>query len=218
MGQKPYEKKEHFTLVEVLIAVIILAVLATLVIPAYFNVVEKARARVCMNNLRALLGAVEAYTLENNSFPGSLSQLRPQDMRKGWAVAFKGNEGWKDKLAYCIVNFDTRGLAYADHPPTLPYNPWIKDFLPDLAVLQCPSDPQAGTTGHYSYGVNKSLEGKTWREYQAVGSDTLVIVDCNHYYFVSLSEAVLRHATIKIGGSRSYALGISRSAAIREID
>jgi type II secretory pathway pseudopilin PulG len=56
--------KKYFTLVDIVISLIILGILATLGLPLYNNAIENAKAKACEMNLKVLLGALEAYSLE----------------------------------------------------------------------------------------------------------------------------------------------------------
>ena len=56
-----------FTLVEILIVVLIIALLALLVIPNFADAREKARRGRCLDNLRQINGAAQQYFLENTA-------------------------------------------------------------------------------------------------------------------------------------------------------
>lgn len=73
-------KKKSFTLVEILIGLIIVAVLASLSIVTYQKSVETNNNRICLDNLKILQGALDIYTLENNVLPTTLAQLSPRHL------------------------------------------------------------------------------------------------------------------------------------------
>jgi prepilin-type N-terminal cleavage/methylation domain-containing protein len=56
--------KKGFTLIEVLIVVIILGILATIAIPQFGNIVERARASEAVTNIAAIRTALEVFQLE----------------------------------------------------------------------------------------------------------------------------------------------------------
>jgi len=59
-------KSRGFTVIELLVIVIIVAVLVCIVIPAIFAAKQKAQQIICVNNLRQLFLAFEQYTNDNN--------------------------------------------------------------------------------------------------------------------------------------------------------
>jgi len=61
-----------FTLIELLVVIVIIAGLATLIIPAGDRVLHRARAAACMGNLRNLGGALNLYLADHNSIMPSL--------------------------------------------------------------------------------------------------------------------------------------------------
>ena len=61
------------TLMEVMIAVIVMAVLAGLAIPSYRQTVERARASEATTNLNIILMGEKLYNTDNSTFVGGLS-------------------------------------------------------------------------------------------------------------------------------------------------
>jgi type IV pilus assembly protein PilA len=60
--------KRGFTLIEVLIVVIILGILATISIPNFTNMVERARKSEALTNLSAIVTGQRAYHLEHGNY------------------------------------------------------------------------------------------------------------------------------------------------------
>ena len=54
-------KKQGFTLLELLIVLVVMALLATLLVPVFVQAQQKARSATCVNNLRELAHAVAMY-------------------------------------------------------------------------------------------------------------------------------------------------------------
>jgi len=162
--------RKTFTLTGVLIAVVILAILVTIGFPLYLNAVENARAKVCATNLEVLKAAVETYGVQEGALPGSLSMLRPVDIKKAWAKVFQKENPWLIKLAYFLVDFDKRGLAYAR-------NVSFRRFVAaDSRVFECPDDKN----GPPSYGINSAIANLSWRDYERLSSSIWIIADCDH--------------------------------------
>jgi len=57
--------RRAFTLVEVMIAIMIIGLLAAMAAPAVLKAREKAQTRLCMNNLRVIHTAGEQYLFEH---------------------------------------------------------------------------------------------------------------------------------------------------------
>jgi len=61
--------KKAFTLVELLIVIIIIGILATMAVPQYNKMVEKAKWSEAVSVLGSIKQAVEIYIAENSSYP-----------------------------------------------------------------------------------------------------------------------------------------------------
>lgn len=62
--------KAGFTLVEIMIVVLIIALLAAIAIPSFVRARERSRASGCINNLRQIDAAKEQWAMENNANQG----------------------------------------------------------------------------------------------------------------------------------------------------
>jgi len=188
--------KKHITLLELMIAVVIVGILASVGIPLYRNTIEKSKAKVCETNLKMLQAAIEIYGLENDVLPASLTQLRPGDFQKAWARVFGEENQWLIKSAYFLVDFDNRGLAYAQEG-------FVQRYLGgNLTYLTCPADPTPpDEKGVGSYGLNAALASQPFDSYkQAQQSDDFYVVvgDCEQPLFSSLDALVQRHTEGKM--------------------
>ena len=192
-------KRKNFTLSEIVIIIVVIAILATIAIPLYTNAVEKAKAKACETNLRVLLGAVENYALEQDRLPGSLSELRNDDIKKAWADILKKEGAWKIKLAYFLADLDKRGLAYARES-------WLYRYLGTAQYLMC----SANTAGGVSYGINSAVANMSLRDYKN-SSNLLVIADADAVVF---TRPTYRHKIITFQGIASYALGIKKGGEV----
>lgn len=127
-------KASGFSLVEMLAAVAILAVLAALTIPAVNRAKASGQTAKCSGNIRQLLGAFQMYATENN---GSIPYSN------------ENAEWWPRKLApYVGLNWDNAFTTRLSQK---------KATLPE--VFHCPSDPWWGKTWvlDASYGYNIDL-------------------------------------------------------------
>ena len=73
---KMKQKKNGFTLVEIMIVVAIIALLAAIAVPSFMSARTKSMQASCQNNLRLLDGAMQQYALDNsNVVATALTQL-----------------------------------------------------------------------------------------------------------------------------------------------
>ena len=204
-------RKKAFTLIEIIVVIIIIAILSTLLIPVYFNLIEKSNNTACETNQRVLLGALQMYAIDNPQLPASLSQLRDKDLERAWAKEMSEPGNWKKRLAYAISDFNFKPLAYAQ-----PAGGWLKEYLGLVGGPACPNDQTPPPTGN-SYGLNEwfsespSLELMNARQFQ------LVIADCDTplFSFTQATPGVAyparRHTKRSLAGTTKFALVITNS-------
>jgi len=194
--------KKLFILRALLIAVVIGGVLAGIALPVYRNSIEKSKAKVCETNLKMLQAAIEIYGLDKGVLPASLTQLEPGDFQKAWAQIFKKENQWLIKLAYLLIDFDNRGLAYAQEGF---FNRYLTG---NFGYITCPSDPTPPPTG-ISYGLNERLaHGLKYEEYRRLkdaGETLPVIADCEKSLFNSEQDFTRRHHQIETFSTVAYA-------------
>ncbi len=179
-------KKRAFTILEILVVVLILGILGTLGPPYYQNVIEASKAKVCETNLETLQKGVEIYIGEHDTVPGSLSELRQEDLNKAYAQVMQGKDAWKKRIAYFIVEGPQWGLAYAQG-----YG---------FPRLRCPSNPNTSPTA-ISYGLNSCLPNMTSSQYEALGNDVVTVADSDATLF---SYAVTSVPGCKLSGPDKY--------------
>ena len=60
------KSKKGFTLVELMIVVVIMAILVAVAVPIYSAVTKRARAKTCIANMREIVSQVTNYAMSNN--------------------------------------------------------------------------------------------------------------------------------------------------------
>jgi prepilin-type N-terminal cleavage/methylation domain-containing protein len=82
--------KSGFTLLELFIVAVIIAILATLLLPVFSKMRGRAQRVQCMGNLRSLYIAAESYVQQNGSWPQidmEDSDSAEQDYANAWITA-----------------------------------------------------------------------------------------------------------------------------------
>lgn len=113
-----------FTLVEVLLVVVILAILAATVIPQFTESGEDAKESSVMQNLRTLRAQIEMYQLQHNgALPNNVNmqQLTSKTTAAG-VVSTTGEFGpyFVGAMPYNPYNNLNTVTATTDDPPTAP--------------------------------------------------------------------------------------------------
>jgi prepilin-type N-terminal cleavage/methylation domain-containing protein/prepilin-type processing-associated H-X9-DG protein len=101
-----------FTLVELLIAISLIAVLVALGVPATERLVHKGRATHCLSNLRNLGGALQLYLNDHNNLMPTLVTARESKDSEEEAIDNTLDEYLGDKKAFCC-SADAKRLCEA---------------------------------------------------------------------------------------------------------
>ena len=64
-----------FTLIEMLVVMTLIALLLTLAVPRYFNVLDNGRNRVQQQNLATLRDAIDKFYADQGRYPNALDEL-----------------------------------------------------------------------------------------------------------------------------------------------
>jgi len=122
------EEKNGFTLIELLVVVAIIAILAAMLLPALAKAKERARAAVCMSNLKQISNAFHMYTLDYNGY-------LPPGRYRAYTHSYRTYQWLLLKLPW-----------YLNKPGYLPAPPqgnrrWINTTYgtPAVGIFKCPS-------------------------------------------------------------------------------
>ena len=69
-------RADGFTLVELLVVLALVAIVASLAVPAYQRVIQSGRATACVSNLRQISVGLSAYLADNNNVMPTLNTAR----------------------------------------------------------------------------------------------------------------------------------------------
>ena len=119
--------EKAFTLVELMVVIVIIAILATLLLPALSKTKSSAKRTVCVNNLRQINLAVRMYAEDHRDSLPFIGWLFPAAQGDGvWRlyrhmvqsyVGIKPPASSKDKIFACPA--DTFSVGFDDHGPML---------------------------------------------------------------------------------------------------
>ena len=129
-----------FTLIEVLIVVVIMALLAAVIIPQFTDSTKDAKASTALFNLHTLRSQIQLYRTQHSGLSPSAS------------------------LAELLVPTDAGGLTTGS---TLPYGPYLREipanpFNNSKAVTTTTSDPLTAAPAGTGGWIYNSTTGSIW--------------------------------------------------------
>jgi general secretion pathway protein G len=129
-------KQSGFTLIELMVVVVILALLATFVVPQIMDRPEQARVVKAQQDIRSLESALKMYKLDNFAYPSTDQGLE--------ALVKKPDGNPKPR------NYNPKGYL-----ESLPQDPWGNDYLylnpgehGEIDIYSLGADGAAGGMGY----------------------------------------------------------------------
>jgi len=166
-------KEKSFTLVELLIVVMIIGILATLAVPQYQKMVERAEAAEAIQNIGSIMRSVSRYYMEHQDYPRT---GQPGDVY-GSAVPWVAH----------VRPFNTSGLDIAldESSPNLKWQYLIETWPScnhgndtDYTVCACPhdilpntSDPDERARMWHGHMKEGQIVGKIANKYTVAGQN-----------------------------------------------
>jgi general secretion pathway protein G len=117
-----------FTLVELLIVVIILAILAAIIVPQFSAATDDATQSAYDSNVANLRGAIDLYRQQHNAYPGAVTSSGGTCPGSSTAVA--GAVGEPAFIAQLQNYTNAAGQACTGTDTEYKYGPYLKDDVP----------------------------------------------------------------------------------------
>ncbi|QMU60510.1 MAG: prepilin-type N-terminal cleavage/methylation domain-containing protein [Gammaproteobacteria bacterium] len=124
------KQAKGFTLVELLIVVIILAILAAIIVPQFSASTNDAKAAALQSNLANLRSSIEFYYQEHGEYPGA-NIATGATCGSGAAVGTGAANSQEALIAQLSRYTNDDGLACTGKDATFKYGPYLKGAIPD---------------------------------------------------------------------------------------
>jgi prepilin-type N-terminal cleavage/methylation domain-containing protein len=201
-----------FTLVEILVTVLIIAILSSFGVVLWDNSVDSARQRICAQNQYILLESLKMYIYDKDTVPVSLSSIVPEYSEFAIAKISRENPMFKPtrSISLALININDGRQAWALSR--------LSDYIKgNSGILRCPAKEGDGL----SYAYNAVLTtGDALTKFRELESQNLpIICDSNNATFQApngnISGAAFRHGR-RLIAAREIALSAG-GGGIRQI-
>lgn len=135
-----YKAEKGFSLIELVVAISILAIIMGLVVPAVFKQVARAKQKTTRVAIRNVVQAIKEFQNDVGAYPSSLEDLRtkPADERlaRKWESAYienEPNDAWQHPLVYVLNPKGTQPpfdlYSWGPHGEGSPEDEWIREEI-----------------------------------------------------------------------------------------
>lgn len=93
--------RKGFTIVELLIVIVVIAILATITIVAFNGIQERANETAVRSDVRSLQQKMEIFRVDNGRYPTTVAELNSLDSAQ---VSRNSYQLGRNNLYYCVMN------------------------------------------------------------------------------------------------------------------
>jgi prepilin-type processing-associated H-X9-DG protein/prepilin-type N-terminal cleavage/methylation domain-containing protein len=207
-----------FTLIELLVVTAIIAVLASMLLPALARAKESGRSAVCKGNMRELSYAVLMYVDENNDYLpwcGDVDRnLDPDWVFGGQAdTAVNNPKAWRQP-GYGFHAESGSIFPYATGLPRV--RPHRDSYSNQFRVYRCPSSGAIGLAQRVNFSLNGDIDRQS--DNARIGGAgvkyTAVVNPVQKILLVNEDPATMRNAAFHPGGTAIQGKFITHSGRI----
>lgn len=186
-----WAKQTGFTIVELLVVIVVIAILAAVTVVAYNGITQQANDTVVQNDLRTLATKFSLYEAEKGSYPATASQLNTLKFKVSGAGSYAKTPAAVYNLAVCnpystsikksaVIAMSASGAIYymysGDGFAIKPFSPSDWHNEDTTGALRCQAiDEDLGKSSaetglnYVYYGYNSLDTSSTWRAWTQGG-------------------------------------------------
>lgn len=104
------QKQKGFTIVELLIVVVVIAILAAITVVAYTGIQNRTNDSVVQSDLRSSYQKIEQYRIDNNEATPEISALSTVGItatKSAYSAPLYGDSSWANNFIYCRPSSNT---------------------------------------------------------------------------------------------------------------
>jgi type II secretion system protein G len=146
--------KKGFTLIELMIVIAIIGILATIAIPKFVNISDKAKEAATVANLSALRSALSIYHADTDGlWPYRLNNKSYSTGGRRYPAFLPKymEEIPTMKLPRHTKHAETKKVAYDNHLHKKDYGCWFYQELAGVVKIGCTHDNMAKTQTYWDY-------------------------------------------------------------------
>ena len=115
MRSRLQKDESGFTLIELMVVVLIIAILVAIAVPTFLNQRQNAQNRSAQSDLRNALSSVKAYYAENQDFTETVADMQAIEPNLDWGgdVALEVNGAGPTGQIVCLAVVSGTGNVYA---------------------------------------------------------------------------------------------------------